>query len=220
MTHLLTEAVIYGNASVCQTGERKGGDEGVSTVQSVHKERGRKRPSQWPLPISFQCNQIRRSVVGPIFDSSLSKQAILKAIGCVNTPFLHSRSWVDFAIWFGHGTRQIQPCQSSAEASSLGTEWTNTVEWTVGLCSSVILWLTLRKICQLIPHLHCRWTHTESKTHQRWNTNLQCSGNVRESGTDLYSGRSWLWNDGKLELDVAWKEFTRRCVCGGMSCQE
>lgn len=188
---------------------------------------------RWGSKYSSVCSQGKREetaltvttsyqfpVVGLIFDSSLSKQAILKAIGCVNTPFLHSRSWVDFAIWFGHGTRQIQPCQSSAEASSLGTEWTNTVEWTVGLCSSVILWLTLRKICQLIPHLHCRWTHTESKTHQRWNTNLQCSGNVRESGTDLYSGRSWLWNDGKLELDVAWKEFTRRCVCGGMSCQE
>lgn len=116
--------------------------------------------------------------MGLIFDSSLSKQAILKAIGCVNTPFLLSRSWVDFAIWFGHGTCQIQRCQSLEEACSLGTERTNTVEWTIGLCRPVILWLTLRTICQLIAHLHCRCTHGVQNTPKKHKSTMQwgCEG--------------------------------------------
>lgn len=90
----------------CARQGRGWGDEGASRAQSIHKERGRKWPSQWPLPISFQCglNQIQHSMMGLILDSSLSKQAILQAIGYVNTPFLSylalmQLSWYCNMVW-------------------------------------------------------------------------------------------------------------------------
>lgn len=132
-----------------------------------------------------------------------------------------SRSWVDIAIWFGHWTCSIQHCQSSVcfvaqrLASSTGTDQTNTVRWTVGLCRPAILWLTLRTTCQLIPHLHYSCTH--SKTHQTWNTNT-----VSASG---------MWRRGRLifmvtEVDCtayetmgSW-EHTAILICiWGLSCQ-
>lgn len=143
--------------------------------------------------------------------------------------FLLSCSWVDTAIWFGHETCEIQRCQSSAccvaqgQASSAGTERTRTVQLTAGLCNPVVLWLTLRTICPLIPHLLCRCTHTHSKTHPSWNTNLQsvhqrCGGEADWSlwwqkltteAVKMMEGWSQMWREKALRAYTA----TRRMSC-------
>lgn len=143
MTHLLTEAIIYGNASVCQTGERNG--EMREWVElSLFRKRGRKWPSQWPLPISFQCRlkQIQHSRTGLILDSSLSKQAILQAISYVNTPFsVLSRSHaaeliLQYGLDMGHVRYSAANHQHAVwhrgRPAAWGTEWTNTVQRPVG----------------------------------------------------------------------------------------
>lgn len=86
----------------------------------------------------------------------------------------------------------------------------------------VILWLTLRTICQLISHFHCRCTHMESKTHQR-NTPKKHKSTMQPG---CEGERDWSLQRQKLTMKW-WKVgvgcgvkrvYTPMCVWGGMSC--
>lgn len=65
--------------------------------------------------------------------------------------------------------------------------------------------LTLRTICRLIPHLHCRHTHTCTPKHTELETQIysQSIGHVKERGTDLSGDRS------RLQRMESWRQMWR-----------
>lgn len=120
---------------------------------------------------------------------------------------LFTCSWVDIAIWFGHGTCNIQRCQSSCMLC--GTDAGN---WGVNeriqyseLWVSAFL-LSRNPSPSLQMHAH-KLQNTPKLKHK---STLKASGDMEEKGTHLYGDKSWqqsLW--GRKARVGVWKDANR-----------